>query len=119
GSGEEGAPPRPAFEQPTPATEAFVHLQDLPETDLLAAADYAAHEAGFAAAARQLGGSPGVYHTDSHIIDKRAGAVSHGLHDIRYAPRANTGRRDRPSGPWAGRQPALDLRPDAAWLSWC
>ena len=30
--------------------EAFVHPQDLPETDLLLAADYAAHEAGFAAA---------------------------------------------------------------------
>ncbi len=30
--------------------DAFVHLQDLPETDLLLAADYAAHEAGFAAA---------------------------------------------------------------------
>ena len=30
--------------------DSFVHPQDLPETDLLLAADYAAHEAGFAAA---------------------------------------------------------------------
>ncbi|WP_428928099.1 cobaltochelatase subunit CobN [Marinibacterium sp. SX1] len=30
--------------------DAFVHLQDLAESDLLLAADYAAHEAGFAAA---------------------------------------------------------------------
>ena len=36
--------------------DAFVHLQDLPETDLLLAADYAAHEAGFAAAKAVTGG---------------------------------------------------------------
>ena len=35
--------------------DAFVHVQDLPETDLLLAADYAAHEAGVAAAAAHLG----------------------------------------------------------------
>ena len=32
------------------AADSFVHLQDLPETDVLLASDYAAHEAGFAAA---------------------------------------------------------------------
>ena len=37
------------------AADAFVHVQDLPETDLLLAADYAAHEAGIAAAAAHLG----------------------------------------------------------------
>ncbi len=45
--------------------EAFVHLQDLPETDLLLAADYAAHEAGFAAAQATLGGQAALYHLDS------------------------------------------------------
>ena len=30
--------------------DTFVHLQDLAETDVLMAADYAAHEGGFAAA---------------------------------------------------------------------
>jgi len=35
------------------AADAFVHIQDLPETDLLLAADYPAHEAGAAAAARE------------------------------------------------------------------
>ncbi|WP_417272534.1 cobaltochelatase subunit CobN [Celeribacter halophilus] len=37
--------------------DTFVHLQDLPETDLLLASDYAAHEAGFAAAKAQVGGA--------------------------------------------------------------
>lgn len=69
GSGQDGAPARSALEQRAAATDAFVHLQDLPETDLLAAADYAAHEAGFAAATRKLGSSPALYHTDSTISD--------------------------------------------------
>lgn len=44
---------------------AFVHLQDLPETDLLLAADYATHEAGFAAAQAVTGGSAKLYHLDA------------------------------------------------------
>jgi len=45
--------------------EAFVHLQDLPETDLLLAEDYAAHEAGFAAAQGIAGGAARLYHVDN------------------------------------------------------
>ena len=45
--------------------DSFVHLQDLPETDLLLASDYAAHEAGFAAAQAVTGGSAALYHLDS------------------------------------------------------
>ena len=46
--------------------EAFVHPQDLPETDLLLAADYAAHEAGFAAAKSVAGGQDAsLYHLDN------------------------------------------------------
>ena len=46
--------------------DAFVHSQDLPETDLLLASDYAAHEAGFAAAVTRLGGAvPALYHLDA------------------------------------------------------
>jgi cobaltochelatase CobN len=45
--------------------DAFVHLQDLPETDLLLAADYAAHEAGFAAAKARTGGVAALYHLDN------------------------------------------------------
>ena len=45
--------------------DSFVHAQDLPESDLLLAADYAAHEAGFAAALARLGAAaPALYHLD-------------------------------------------------------
>ena len=46
-------------------TNGFVHVQDLPETDLLLAADYAAHEAGFAAALGVVGGKAALYHLDA------------------------------------------------------
>jgi cobaltochelatase CobN len=70
GSGDDGVAARPALERRTAATDAFVHLQDLPETDLLSAPDYAAHEGGFAAAARKLNGVvPTLYHADSTTPD--------------------------------------------------
>ncbi|MGY6634135.1 MAG: cobaltochelatase subunit CobN [Alkalilacustris sp.] len=47
------------------AADAFVHTQDLPETDLLLAADHAAHEAGFAAAQAVTGGQAALYHLDN------------------------------------------------------
>ena len=45
--------------------DSFVHLQDMPETDLLLSADYAAHEAGFAAAKASIGGNVSLYHLDN------------------------------------------------------
>ncbi|MBU3029121.1 cobaltochelatase subunit CobN [Paracoccus marinaquae] len=46
--------------------DSFVHAQDLPESDLLLAADYAAHEAGFAAAMARIGAAaPVLYHLDA------------------------------------------------------
>ncbi len=45
--------------------QAFVHSQDLPETDLLLAEDYAGHEAGFAAAQAITGGKAALYHLDN------------------------------------------------------
>ena len=46
--------------------DAYAHVQDLPETDLLLAADYASHEGGFAAAMAALGApAPALYHVDS------------------------------------------------------
>lgn len=45
--------------------DAFVHPQDLPESDLLMAADYATHEAGFAAAQGITGGRATLYHLDN------------------------------------------------------
>jgi cobaltochelatase CobN len=57
---------RTGLEARLAGTEAFVHVQDLPETDLLLAADYAAHEAGVAAAAARLGlSTPSLYHLDA------------------------------------------------------
>lgn len=47
------------------AADSFVHLQDLPETDLLLAGDYATHEAGFAAAQSVAGGQATLYHLDN------------------------------------------------------
>ena len=47
------------------AADGFVHVQDLPETDLLLAADYAAHEGGFAAAQAVTGGKAALYHLDN------------------------------------------------------
>jgi cobaltochelatase CobN len=70
GGVKDGMAARPALEARTAATDAFIHTQDLPETDLLSAPDYAAHEAGFAAAARRLGGAaPTLYHADTAIAD--------------------------------------------------
>ncbi|WP_170455915.1 cobaltochelatase subunit CobN [Ruegeria arenilitoris] len=45
--------------------DSFVHLQDLSETDLLLANDYATHEAGFAAAKKLTGGQAQLYHLDN------------------------------------------------------
>ena len=52
------------------AADLFVHVQDLPETDLLLAADYAAHEAGFAAAQAVTGGNAAAYHLDATDPDR-------------------------------------------------
>jgi cobaltochelatase CobN len=54
------------------AADAFVHLQDLPETDLLLASDYAAHEAGFAAAQAVTGGKAALWHLDNTDPDRPA-----------------------------------------------
>jgi cobaltochelatase CobN len=57
---------RAALEARVLASDSFVHAQDLPESDVLIAADYAAHEAGFAAAVAKLGGAkPTLYHLDT------------------------------------------------------
>ncbi|HLX14291.1 MAG TPA: cobaltochelatase subunit CobN [Bradyrhizobium sp.] len=57
---------RAGIEKRLAGADAFVHVQDLPETDLLLAADYAAHEAGAAAAAASLGlAVPSLYHLDA------------------------------------------------------
>lgn len=59
-------PARAALEAQVRGADGFVHVQDLTETDLLLASDYAAHEGGFAAAVARLGGeAPALYHLDA------------------------------------------------------
>ena len=66
GTDGEMKPDRAGIEARLGKADAFVHVQDLPETDLLLAADYAAHEAGVAAAAASLGTSiKSLYHLDA------------------------------------------------------
>jgi cobaltochelatase CobN len=65
------APARDALESRLQSADSFVHLQDLPETDLLMASDYAAHEAGFAAAMARVGQkAPALYHMDATRPDR-------------------------------------------------
>lgn len=60
-----------ALERRLRGADSFVHAQDLPESDLLLAADYAAHEAGFAAAMARIGAdAPALYHLDSTQPDR-------------------------------------------------
>ncbi len=66
---DEARQDRAGIEARVVAADSFVHLQDLPETDLLLAADYAAHEAGFAAAQARVGGAARLYHLDSTAPD--------------------------------------------------
>lgn len=57
---------RAALEARVLAADGFAHVQDLSESDLLLASDYAAHEGGFAAAVATLGGKQtALYHLDS------------------------------------------------------
>ena len=63
--GDEIVQDREAIARQVAAADSFVHLQDLPETDLLLATDYATHEAGFAAAKAVAGGVAVLYHLDN------------------------------------------------------
>ena len=62
---------RAALEARVLNADGFAHVQDLVETDVLLASDYAAHEGGFAAAVARLGGqTPALYHLDSTRADR-------------------------------------------------
>jgi cobaltochelatase CobN len=65
GQGLEGAPLAGSLAERIRAADAFLHSQDHAETDLLDSPDFAAHEGGFAAAARVLGAAPALYHLDT------------------------------------------------------
>ncbi|WP_050603338.1 cobaltochelatase subunit CobN [Ruegeria sp. 6PALISEP08] len=72
--------------------DSFVHLQDLTETDLLLANDYATHEAGFAAAKMITGGSAQLYHLDNTNPETpRARTLPEEISRVVHARAANPG----------------------------
>ncbi|MFK7834695.1 MAG: cobaltochelatase subunit CobN [Sulfitobacter sp.] len=57
---------RAALESRLQHADSFAHIQDLTESDVLLASDYASHEGGFAAAMAHLGAAkPSMYHVDT------------------------------------------------------
>ncbi len=64
GPGRDGAADPVGFAARVAGADAFLHVQDHAETDLLDGPDHAAHEGGFAAAAAVLGAEPALYHAD-------------------------------------------------------
>ncbi len=57
---------RAALEERLHKADGFAHIQDLLESDVLLASDYASHEGGFAAAMAHIGAAkPAMYHVDS------------------------------------------------------
>ena len=57
---------RAALESRLTDADSFAHVQDLLESDVLLASDYASHEGGFAAAMAHLGAAkPALYHVDT------------------------------------------------------
>ncbi len=76
-----------AFEARVNAADAFVHIQDHREIDLLTGGDFAAHEGGFAAAAAAIGNDRvALYHGDTgnpeaprvRTLDEECARVVHG-----------------------------------------
>ena len=64
--GDKAYPDESGIKDRVKKIDTFVHLQDLAETDVLMAADYAAHEGGFAAAKSNVGGmKASLYHIDA------------------------------------------------------
>ncbi|MFT9015158.1 MAG: cobaltochelatase subunit CobN [Acetobacter sp.] len=97
GAGGEITQDRTALEARLRMTDSVVHVQDLPETDLLLAADYAAHEAGPAAAMAHIGSAtPILYHIDATSPDTpRARTVRE---EIARVVRARAGNPEWASG---------------------
>ncbi|PSC06692.1 cobaltochelatase subunit CobN [Alsobacter soli] len=61
----EGAAAAEAFGERVASADAFVHVQDMAEQDVLDSDAFAEHEGGFAAAATSLGARPALYHADT------------------------------------------------------
>ncbi|EEW24745.1 cobaltochelatase subunit CobN [Rhodobacter ferrooxidans] len=83
-------PARAALEARLRTADGFAHVQDLAETDLLLASDYAAHEGGFAAAVARLGGAePALYHLDTSKSAPQARTVAEEIARVVRARAAN------------------------------
>ncbi len=82
---------RSALERRLAGADSFAHVQDLAETDILLAPDYAAHEGGFAAAMAHLGlATPALVHLDTSNPDSvRARTVAEELGRVVRARAAN------------------------------
>ena len=82
---------REALQARVLAADGFAHVQDLAETDVLLAEDYAAHEGGFAAAVAALGGAaPALYHLDASRADRpRARSLAEEIARVLRARAAN------------------------------
>ncbi len=65
----EGAEAGAAFRDQVAGADAYVHVQDMAEQDLLDSDAFAEHEGGFAAAAESLGHAPALYHVDAARAD--------------------------------------------------
>ncbi|MCV6585749.1 MAG: cobaltochelatase subunit CobN, partial [Marinibacterium sp.] len=90
--GEHIAQDKDGITQRVANADSFVHLQDLTETDLLLANDYATHEAGFAAAKTITGGSAQLYHLDNTNPDTpRARTLPEEISRVVHARAANPG----------------------------
>lgn len=90
--GEHIAQDKDGITQRVASADSFVHLQDLTETDLLLANDYATHEAGFAAAKKITGGSAQLYHLDNTNPDTpRARTLPEEISRVVHARAANPG----------------------------
>ncbi len=94
-SGKAGAD-RAGLEHRVRNADGFVHVQDLAETDLLLASDYAAHEGGFAAARAALSTeAPALYHLDAtRAGDPRARTLREEIGRVVRARAANPGWAD-------------------------
>ncbi|GGH10505.1 cobaltochelatase subunit CobN [Alsobacter metallidurans] len=65
GRAAEGASAPAAFGERVASADAFVHVQDMAEQDVLDSDAFAEHEGGFAAAASSLGATPVLYHANT------------------------------------------------------
>lgn len=68
---EDGVLAAEAFRARVAVSNAFVHVQDMSEQDILDSDAFSDHEGGFAAAASALNSAPAIYHVDATRSDRQ------------------------------------------------